>query len=403
MKIINKFKKSEKGSITMMVLTVMLFMLIVVTVSYFGISNKSIGQNKKISRISEQYQVTDEDMEQEFQEVVNSLKVQDYIKIGDYVDYDPTKIDANKTQAVDSNKLTYTSPTGTILTDDTEIITHGNGYVSEEEGGGQTFTAKANDGSENGLKWRVFSVSEDRVELISEDVLPTDTENDFVLQGGIGYMYAEQELNEICKIYGYGYGADITQITKYTVGGPEDTPIIGQIKESGARSITVEDVNKKAGIYEENGTMKYGDGTVIDDTYGSTEKPIKSIYYPTLYSNDITYPGKSANVKLGFKNTYYKWSKSQIEDTTVRDMLFSSNCVLASRSIHTYDTYAYFSANVINAGGGGVGATSIVVGQETVYGGYTTKNLRVRPIVTLKPDVIDLSINYEKDNVWRLK
>ena len=73
MEIIRRFKKNEKGSITVMVLTAMLFMLVVITISYLSISNESIGQNKKISQISKQYQVTNDDMEQEYYEVYNSI------------------------------------------------------------------------------------------------------------------------------------------------------------------------------------------------------------------------------------------------------------------------------------------------------------------------------------------
>ena len=42
MNIIKKFRKSEKGSITVMVLSAMLFFIFFITVSYFAMSNKSI-------------------------------------------------------------------------------------------------------------------------------------------------------------------------------------------------------------------------------------------------------------------------------------------------------------------------------------------------------------------------
>ena len=77
----------------------------------------------------------------------------DLVKIGDYIEYDPTYLDAEKTQMVDSSKLTYTSLTGSA----TE---HGNGYTSTETGGGQKFTAKS------GLKWRILNVKADKLEII---------------------------------------------------------------------------------------------------------------------------------------------------------------------------------------------------------------------------------------------
>ena len=48
MNIIKKFRKSEKGSITVMVLSAMLFLIGTITVSYFAMSNKSIDQDKKV-------------------------------------------------------------------------------------------------------------------------------------------------------------------------------------------------------------------------------------------------------------------------------------------------------------------------------------------------------------------
>lgn len=407
MEIIKKFKKSEKGSITIMVLTAMLFILVIITASYLAISNESSGQEKKISQITKQYQVTNEEMEQKYQKIVNGVKVKDYVKVGDYVDYDPT-IATKDGVMVDESKLTYTSPTGTIPTGDTGIITHGNGYTSQEEGGGQTFTAKANDGSENGLKWRVLSVSDDKVELISETpVLKDETSQDdgnFVLQGGIGYLYAEQELNEICKIYGYGYGADTTARATYTIGGPEDEEF-QQVKTieapSGARSITIDDLNKIAGIYEDkaDGQMKYSDGIVINSKYG-TETLKEAIYYPTLNSSDNTYTGRSANKKNGLKYTMYEWNRDKIDYNT-QTMLFNGKYWLASRCVDTYYSDSYF--RIHNVGNTKVYAEGLCNGNMFSLDQYTLSNFAVRPVVTLKADVIDLGTDYETEGVWRLK
>ena len=62
MNIIKKFRKSEKGPITVMVLSAMLFLIGTITVSYFAMSNKSIDQDKKVSQISKQYKASYEDM-----------------------------------------------------------------------------------------------------------------------------------------------------------------------------------------------------------------------------------------------------------------------------------------------------------------------------------------------------
>ena len=387
MNIIKKFRKSEKGSITVMVLSAMLFLIGTITVSYFAMSNKSIDQNKKVSQIAKQYKASDEDMEKEYQKAVNNLKVEDYVKVGDYVDYNPTIASKDGTK-VEESKLSYTSPTGTASE-------HGNGYSE------QTFKATKN------TQWRVLSIENGTVELISRNGIKTfDKDLDFFIKGARGYLYAEQELNEVSKIFGYGYGADTTKGGSYTVGGPLDTLVTGKIEGTGARSITVEDINKIAGVYEENGQMKYSDGTIINSNYGDTTKPTENIKFPTIDINkgdNITGISKLAQLK-NVKNTEYSYKKDKMANQDISEILFENNYWLASRSINTESMYSF--------------CVSFVFGQN-VYIGYTgvcydldgdfiERDLSgtIRPIVTLKKNVIDLSnidSNPEGINVWHLK
>lgn len=387
MNIIKKFRKSEKGSITVMVLSAMLFLIGTITVSYFAMSNKSIDQNKKVSQIAKQYKASDEDMEKEYQKAVNNLKVEDYVKVGDYVDYNPTIASKDGTK-VEESKLSYTSPTGTASE-------HGNGYSE------QTFKATKN------TQWRVLSIENGTVELISRNGIKTfDKDLDFFIKGARGYLYAEQELNEVCKIFGYGYGADTTKGGSYTVGGPLDTLVTGKIEGTGARSITVEDINKIAGVCEENGQMKYSDGTIINSNYGDTTKPTENIKFPTIDINkgdNITGISKLAQLK-NVKNTEYSYKKDKMANQDISEILFENNYWLASRSINTESMYSF--------------CVSFVFGQN-VYIGYTgvcydldgdfiERDLSgtIRPIVTLKKNVIDLSnidSNPEGINVWHLK
>lgn len=387
MNIIKKFRKSEKGSITVMVLSAMLFLIGTITVSYFAMSNKSIDQNKKVSQIAKQYKASDEDMENEYQKAVNNLKVEDYVKVGDYVDYNPTIASKDGTK-VEESKLSYTSPIGTASE-------HGNGKTE------QTFKATAD------TKWGVLSIKNGTVELISENVIKTfDTNSEFVLRGARGYLYAEQELNEACKIFGYGYGADITKGGNYTVGGPLDTLVTGKIEGTGARSITVEDINKIAGVYEENGQMKYSDGTIINSNYGDTTKPTENIKFPTIDINkgdNITGISKLAQLK-NVKNTEYSYTKDKMANQDISEILFGNNYWLASRSINTESTYDFCVSYVYGQ--------NVYIGNAGVCydldGNFIERDLSgtIRPIVTLKKNVIDLSnidSNPEGINVWHLK
>ena len=238
------------------------------------------------------------------------VDISKYVGVGDYVDYNPTVSNKNGT-SVEASKLTYTSPTGS----GTE---HGNGYTSTEEDEGQTFTATAD------TKWRVLDIENGTVTLISENLITTDAGENFIMSGAIGYLYAERELNEICKIYGYGYGADISQVTKYNYGGPKDGNLTGEITGSGARSITIEDINKQAGITED-------DYTTLDSNYGSTANPTENVRYPTISTSN----GKSSSA--GVKNleyTYYEYSMTKIENTDVQNMLFNGDYWLVSRCIN---------------------------------------------------------------------
>ena len=156
----------------------------------------------------------------------------------------------------------------------------------------------------------MLSIENGTVTLISEDVINTDSGGNFVLRGALGYLYAEQELNEVCKIYGYGYGADKSQVTTYSYGGPTDRELTGQITGSGARSIRVEDINKYAGITEdENGIPRFSDGTAVDSIYGSTTNPTVNVYYPTITKED----GKSTSAGVkNLKFTSYGYDRSKV-------------------------------------------------------------------------------------------
>lgn len=312
------------------------------------------------------------------------IDIAKYVKVGDFVDYNPTITTKDGTTSVEASKLSYPSPIGTA----TE---HGNGN------GVQNFTATAD------TRWRVLSIENGVVELISENVIKTsDTNANFIVGGAIGYLYAERELNEVCKIFGYGYGADTTKGGSYTTGGPIDTQITGKIEETGARSITIEDINKKAGIYEDttDGKMKYSDGKVINSSYGSMADPTSKVYYPTVNGDSTAGESTSAGVK-NLKDTYYIYDKSKIENTDIQNMLFNGNYWLASRCVDADSSYARFHVRDVY---GDYAYTDSLCGSDRshFYGG-TNDYLAVRPVVTLKSDIIDVSTNYSTEGEWKLK
>lgn len=130
MNIIRKFRKSEKGSITVMVLSAMLFLIGTITVSYFAIYNKSIDQNKKVSQIEKQYKVSNEDMEKEYQKAVNnaSLTIEQAQSEGMFEK-------TSNTEIVDDYNKKIIIPAGFRVTEDAINVT--DGIVIEDKDGNQ--------------------------------------------------------------------------------------------------------------------------------------------------------------------------------------------------------------------------------------------------------------------------
>ena len=264
------------------------------------------------------------------------------VEVGDYVAY---KAGTNS----------YTSKKGTGTTG-------GNGY-----GTPQTFTSNDN------IKWRVLSKENNEVVLISEEPLQTDDNKEFYLNGAIGYLYAEEELNKICSIYGHGVGANTNKTFSYEVGD-----VVGEVEKrtltgSGARSITVEDVNKICGVTP---------STALDSEYG--KEYTKSIYYPTR-TTETGYSESAAS--RTDKDTCYSYDVSDKISTTSNEykMLFenkyywlTSRCVDSDSDDSYFDVHSVDSGNVYSAYVG-LGHSDGFRDLPGIYG--------VCPIVYLKSDI----------------
>lgn len=374
MSLMKIFKKCEKGSITLMVLTAMIFLLVVITASYFAISNKSGNQDKKISKIAQQYRASVEDMEQEYKRVVNNLKVEDYVKIGDYVDYSPEEI----TTSYEFFGETYT------------------GYANSEVKQDAT------------LKWRVLNInSNGTIDLISNK--PTSKKVYF--RGARGYNNGVAILNDYCK----------TMYSNTSMGA------VG-------RSLNIEDIQDHMMTntyesYKSSTNTKYKTGTY---SYLSNK------WYPLQWKNDKGVAGESEpkqpvadDIKLYVTEDEAKteettgnlivtqsyWSLGQakmnisFEIADTRDQnkkdsmyyeLLCNNGVsyywLASRYVNANSTSnASFGLRYVNTGG--VYGKHIFVSDSTEdsYLNY------IRPVVSIQSDRIDLTINYDEDNGWHLK
>jgi len=190
------------------------------------------------------------------------------LPIGTYISYNAGDTTASTTET------TYTSKKGTYAsmgnTSATATPVRGSGYSEE-----QKFDAKLYSG-----KWKVLGLDRTTGEIliVSADGIKTNTNNNYYLRGYTGVQYGEIELDNICKIFGYGKGASTTTV---------------------ARSMDVEDINRLTG-YNPNNIGVYdpeqtGNGTRYD--YDSTNRKI------TEYSNKVTYSWTATSKEISYKGT----------------------------------------------------------------------------------------------------
>lgn len=315
--------------------------------------NKSIIIGNRTISFEINYTSAQEDSEREYIES---------IKIGDYVDYNPTQRVSEKNKS----KLTYVSPVGTASS-------HGNGY---EE---QTFEARTD------IKWRVYDINKETgvITLISEEVIGPKRggtlQSNFILYAGIGYLYSEQEIESACAIYGYGYGADTSKSTAYTVGGPFDDKITGAIEGTGARSMDLTDIisSNPTFLLGTIGSIYYP--TMSGDSLGrSTEKTDKNLEYSSTQKYDVNEleVGK-AKFNLIFKakdeetNLAY-WLKTR----TVRRTISSD----AANNSMGFCNWVVINGNRVN--------NKRICGSTTIkFGSTPATELGIRPIVVLKKGI----------------
>ena len=137
------------------------------------------------------------------EDTITNIETKQTLKVGDYVDYDPT-LEAN------ASDLTYTSKTDKT------------GADSDQE-----FNAETYKNAEYG--WRILGVSKGKLRLISGEFVGAGNYTNgsrtyYTLKGRKGYINGIEELNKVSGIFGHGKGAekatsitaeDINEITGY--------------------------------------------------------------------------------------------------------------------------------------------------------------------------------------------
>ena len=133
------------------------------------------------------------------------------------------------------------------------------------------------------------------------------------------------------------------------------------------------------------------------------KKPTANVFYPTITAED----GKSTSAGVkNLKYTSYSYNISE-EESQVQNMLFTGNNYwLASRCGSANSSYASFIVRVMASSFGRVGvyASYLCGGDSSSLAENTSSLYAVRPLVSLKSEVIDIDAGYnEATGGWKLK
>ena len=237
------------------------------------------------------------------------------------------------------------------------------------------------------------------------------------LSNGIGYIWAEEELHRICSIYGHGKGANTSQTITYYYGGPndQDKAATGEYAltgveaqqgrkatldlDSGARALTVDDINKICGK-DATYTANYSSSTV-------TKVSRNAKYYPTISTTNTT-TGQSA-AQSTFSGSYYytdydytisSANENSVDAGNQNSMLKPGTSYwLASRSVATGSSTAQFLLRYMLAD------SSIYSVIGCSYNGVWHAGIpscSVRAIVNLSSGVQTNDTEYNSTTGWNL-
>ena len=321
------------------------------------------------------------------------------MKVGDYVDYDPT-LEAK------ASDLTYTS-----TADKT-------GADSDQEFNATTYKSA-------GYGWRILGVSNGQIRLISEEFIGAREYTDssrtyYTLKGQKGYINGIEELNKISAIFGHGKGAekatsitaeDINEITGYDPATAKCEE--GNFNEYGNKVTYTKEGETKLSSSATNGqkwsgtqnTLNYYDKsnkTFKTLTSGSTQITSTFYYYnPTTLNTKQEKPTQGVD-ENGVYNTIYQilfgkyavnkdsYEISFVGTGTQPRYWLASESALTVKNGVTWGLRRVNDGKVLNRG------IFFSTGTEYSYDDYG-----VRPIVYLKSDIsLEWNNTLQK---WKIK
>ena len=267
-----------------------------------------------------------------------------HLHVGDYLDYNPN---AGSTSVGRSET----------------------GYNSE-----QTYTVDPN------TTWRVLGLSEDETEIVMISGSPIKRDGDeddpyLHLGGAESYVYCEKTLDKICGIYKNDYASE-------------------------ARSIRIEDINRKLGVVKEGNKVyleKDPDKTNIDEwgVLGKTYTYQEGDYSPESYLKGET---EQAGKTVTATAYYYNYENPNIigQNSTLWKLLFDGTTSekgyaksywLASPGVYGSGSYASFGPGAVYNGGANRGLYMF-----DSIGSSIGNNFAVRPVVSLKSNITETEV-----------
>ena len=332
------------------------------------------------------------------EDTITNIETKQTLKVGDYVDYDPT-LEAN------ASDLTYTSKTDKT------------GADSNQDFNVSTYKSA-------GYGWRVLGVKNGKIRLISEEFIGPGKDKEiyignrtyYTLYGQKVYINGIEELNKISGIFGHGKGAEK------------------------ATSITVEDINGITGYnpetakynqgdwneYENKVTYTRGSGTALSSNatngktwsgtqstfnyYDKTNKTFKALTSGSTEITSTAYTYGPATLKDGFTQPVQGVDENGVYNT-VYQMLFGKYTIdnnsysrsftgtgtqpyywLASDYAHAYNYFVDWGLRYVSYGG---------VSYSDLCNSYGSASSGVRAVVSLKSD-ISLEWN-DTAGEWKIK
>ena len=378
--------RRENGSISVMVLVTILFIIVILSATFMINSTQRKSQLLSQVQLKETYE---SDMDKA-DEIYDSLpggsweELEDgsitngkiKVQVGDYVNYpNPTTVQVTGTGYSQTGYTSYGSQTGMSTAD---------GYTATID---QTYTLNSS------TKWRVLGLSEDgnKLLLTTEEPLQRDYDSSatvsesnspyFYLRGakGCAYEYGVKELDKICAMYKNKYADEV-------------------------RSLTIDDINRLCKVIVDvtNGKVtKEGDTTNIDkwETIKTSQTYTSQFESPEAYIKDSTGTGKTSSFDKTSDAYWYYGSDAIDSKSALYDVLFkntdSKYYWLASRAVWACEDYCYWGPGNVNASKVDAHCNSLFGS----YGGLGCGYRMVRPVATLKSNVELTSVG---TNTWNI-